>query len=160
MILFVSSRLFVDTRIILIITDDFHVCCMNRDLKCLCPAKPSWSSSCEALLSNIVLRVACWVKGILIVLINSVSICKIFVCWYTSDKLKEYDRYVMLINFCGLVIGTNLLAIVTKNVTAGDNYIETDIVWRSSFLWPSLWSVVLEGLFLLIVSIARFKRSI
>ena len=73
-ILFVDKTIFGDTKIHLILTDDFPVCCMFPYRGSICTAKPLWPSSCQALLSNIGLKIACWSIGFMIVLCNLLSI--------------------------------------------------------------------------------------
>ena len=68
----------------------------------------------------------------------------------------------MLIHFCDLIIGLYLLSMVIKDAAAGKLYMESDTEWRRSIIchtisFVSLWCVLLEALFVLAVSIARYR---
>lgn len=69
--------------------------------------------------------------------------------------------HILLINVCDLTIGFYLLTIATKDAVAGDRYVESDSIWRSGFnckivAFVSLWSVIVETLFMMTVSITRY----
>ena len=125
----VNSRLFSGTEVKLIMTDDFHVCCMITDPKANCTTKPLWPLSCKSLLSNMELKVVCWCIGILVISLNVVSIYKILTTWYKSSEIKEYDRCIILINFCDLLVGLCLITIAVKDIASAKSYVEPDILW-------------------------------
>ena len=68
----------------------------------------------------------------------------------------------MLISFCDLVVGLYLLMIAIKDAVVANHYAQSDILWRSSIpcyviAFVSLLSILIEALFLLTVSIARYR---
>ena len=135
---------------------------MNSDPKSICTAKPLWPSSCTALFSHTGLNVSCWIMGLLTILLNITSTCAIVVQWHKCGELNDYDRYVMLINSCDLIVGLYLLTVAIKDVIVGNNYVDSDILWRSSITchavaFVSLWSILVEALFIMTISIARYK---
>ena len=79
-----------------------------------------------------------------------------------SNKMNEYKMFVVLINLCDFLTGFYLLSIMIKDDLFGSNYIESDLLWRSSILCHGigvvfLLSVVLSALYLLSVSLSRYK---
>ena len=158
----VDKRLFNGLRVKIILTDDFHSCCLNLGPMFICNARPLWPSSCKALLLNVGLKRVSWLMGIIIVSLNILSICKTSTQWYKSHEVNDYDKYVMLVNNCDLVAVLYLLTLAVKDVTDGDNYVESDILWRSSITchvlsFVSLVSIMSEALFMMNISIARYR---
>ncbi len=161
-IVFLDHSVFSNVRIKTILTDDFHVCCINFNQKTTCTAKPLWPSSCDVLLSGVGLKVASWLLGILIILFNFMSIMYAVVMWHKTSKLKSYSKYVILINSCDITVGLYMLTLAVKDAILAHQYVESDIVWRSSvechaIAFTSLWSLLMEALFLLTMSIIRFR---
>ena len=109
-----------------------------------------------------VIKVVCWRLGILIAFNNIISIAKYLIQYYNSDTLKDYDRYVTLINFWDLITGFCLLSIIVKDTIVADSYAESDIMWRGGIpchcvAFLSLWSIMVQGLFMMAVRKARYR---
>lgn len=159
---FIDHELFSKVKFKVILTDDFQICCMNSNPDSICTAKPLWPSSCTALLSNMGLKVISWILSFMVVFLNSLSAIRIVVLWYQKKNLKLYDQYVLLINFCDVTFGLYLLTVSILDAAQGERYVESDKRWRKgvicvSLAVVSLLSVVLEALFLLMISIARYR---
>ena len=89
-IIYVNRDIFSDVKVNLILTDDFHICCMASDLNSICTSKPLWPSSCNDLLSTVGLKGAVWLLGTLIVLCNLFLIYYIIIDWCKENVLKDY----------------------------------------------------------------------
>ena len=145
-----------------ILTSTFHVCCGDQSIYSVCTAKPTWPSSCQALLSTWGLRQVDWFMCVAITVFNMVSIFKIILSQEKTNKINEYRLFVVLINLCDFLTGFYLLSIIIKDALSGSNYIETDLLWRGSVLCHGtgavfLLSVLLSALYLLSVSLSRYK---
>ena len=161
-ILFVDSTIFGDAKIHLILTDDFPVCCMFSNIGSVCTSKPVWPSSCLALLSNIGLKLACWLIGIILSLCNILSIFGKAASWYNKIKFKNYDKYVIAINISDLMVGLYLISIASADVIVGDNYVELDLSWRTSLpchalSFMSMCAILISTFFMLGLSIERYR---
>ncbi len=88
-IILVSGKIFAGVMVKLILTINFHICCLHSDINSICTAKPMWPSSCEALLSTVGLKVVSWVVGFVVTIFNIISGTKIITQWYQSQKLKN-----------------------------------------------------------------------
>ncbi len=161
-IFYVGSKLFSGIIVKSILTDRFHICCMYLDINFMCTAKPIWPSSCEALLSNLGLKVVSWVVGFVVTVFNIISGSSVVNKWVKSKELKHYDRQVLLINACDLTVGLYLLTVAIKDAVAGGKYVESDLKWRSGVIckaiaFLSLWSVVVEALLMMTLGITRYR---
>ena len=161
-ILQVDRHILNNIDVSLILTSTFHICCGDQSLYSVCTAKPTWPSSCEALLSTWGLKQIGWFMCVAITVFNILSIFKIVLSQEKSNKMNEYKMFVMLINICDFLTGFYLLSIIIKDALSGSNYIETDLLWRSSVLCHGigvlfLLSVLLSAFYLLSVSLSRYK---
>ena len=57
----VSSSLFGKGQLQIVHSDDFHICCIIKELKTSCTSTPSWPSSCNHLLASKILRCTNWI---------------------------------------------------------------------------------------------------
>ncbi len=159
-IVHVGDDVFTDSDIGLILSDDFHVCCVSSP-STICTARPEWPSSCEALLSHAGLQFSAWCVGVLTTLLNILSISKAAVTLYNTETRKDYNRTVMLINACDLLFGLYLLTIAIVDLILGDQYVKSDTKWRSSVLchtlaFGSVWSLATEALWIMKISVTRY----
>ena len=161
-ILFVDTTIFGDTKIHFILTDAFPVCCMYSDTGSVCTAQPLWPSSCQTLLSNIGLKLACWSMGIIVVLCNFISIISNAIPIHDKRKLNNFDIYVIGMNSSDLIVGFYLIIMSSADIIFGDDYLENDLLWRSSLpchviCFISLLAVLISTFFILSISIERYK---
>ena len=73
-ILQVDRHILNNLDVSLILTSTFHICCGDQSFYSVCTAKPTWPSSCEALLSTWGLRQIGWFMCIAITVFNMVSL--------------------------------------------------------------------------------------
>ncbi len=161
-ILFVNRMLFTLVHITFVVTDNFHVCCLFSDSNTLCSLHSLWPFSCKCFLIHSGLKILCWCIGLLTIIANFLSILFTSLQGLKAKQLKNYDRYVIAINACDLLTGLVVLLIAVKDVSLGENYMESDLRWRSSIechllAMFSLWSILCEAWFVMIISIARFR---
>ncbi len=158
----VTKELFSGTNIRIILTDSFHLCCMNDDPGSVCTSKPPWPMSSNALLSSVGVKVVSWFLSTSISATNLIAVCKLLASWRKSHKLSVFKKYVIRINFCDLLVGLFLLTITVEHTITGDRYVESDMWWRQGIVchtaaFVSLWSVLVEAWFMFFVSVARFR---
>ena len=160
-ILFVDRDIFGNTNIHVIITDSFHVCCMHSNSRSICTAKPIWPTSCNALFSIISLKLVAWFVALLVMICNLLSICSNFIpgC---KRKLTSYDKYVMVVNVSDFMIGIYLISLAITDKAIGDNYVGSDLLWRTSvpchvFGFMSLLAILMSAFFVLAVSLSRYR---
>ena len=162
MILQVDKNILNNLDVSLILTTAFHICCVAESLHTVCTAKPTWPSSCKTLLSSWGLKQIGWFVCISIIVFNIASIFKLILSQEKSNKISEYKLFVALINLCDFLTGFYLISIMIKDTISGNNYTETDLLWRSSILCHGigvvfLLSVILSAFYLLSISISRYK---
>ncbi len=145
----------------LVLTHNFHICCMLSTPNTHCTAEPMWPFSCDALLSHLGLKISGWLIGSIIILSNLASILKTVSVFHTECNLNECQKLVFSINTCDFLTGIHILGIIIKDLTTGNNYIGNDLAWRSSFFCHalaglSLLSVLLSANCLFFISISRY----
>ena len=157
---FVDGTIFGNTKLHLILTDVIPVCCINSNSVSVCTAKPLWPSSCQDLLSNIGLKLACWSIGIIVALCNLLSIYNSGTHSHKNRKLTNYDKYIIGINISDLMVGLYLISIHFTDIIVGDNYVEIDLSWRASLPYQilgfiSLLAILMSTFLMLGLSIER-----
>ena len=161
-ILQVDKSILNNLIVSVILTNAFHICCLDESLHSVCTAKPTLPSSCKAMLSTWGLKQIVWFICICIIVFNLASIFKVILSQEKSNTICEYKLFVTLINLCDFLTGSYLFSIIIKDTISGNNYTETDLLWRSSILCHLigvvfLLSVILSALYLLSISISRYK---
>ena len=162
-VLFIENSLFIDNlKMYAVFTHSTHLCCLSRHVTSICTAKPIWPTGCGALISNIMLKLASFLTAILVICLNFLSITWRWIVWQKANYRNEYEMFVMLISGCDMTIGFYLFIIVLKNTIDGDDYIQTDSLWRRSILCQSIcfmymYPILLVPLFILSISISRYR---
>ena len=162
-VLFIGKSLFIDNlKMYVIFTHAIHLCCLCRHVTSICTAKPVWPSGCGALMSNIILKMVSFFTAIFVMFLNFLSITWRGIVWQKTNYRNEYEKFVMLISGCDLIIGFYVFIIVLKDIIDGDNYVQTDSLWRRSILcqligFMFMYPVLLVPLFILSVCISRYR---
>ena len=73
------------------------------------------------------LFVAYWSIGIIIVVCNLISIVSNAIICHDKRELKNYERYVIVMNSSDLMIGLYLIIMSSVDIIFGDNYVEIDL---------------------------------
>ncbi|XP_068081726.1 G-protein coupled receptor GRL101-like [Anabrus simplex] len=113
-----------------LVTDEFRFCCLARHVT-LCLPAPDEFSSCEDLMSNLVLRVCVWVLGVGATLGNILVIA-----WRTRFKHTNQVHSFLITNLAigDLFMGLYLLIIAAVDAHYRGVYFIHDSAWRSSEL--------------------------
>ncbi|ROT81817.1 G-protein coupled receptor [Penaeus vannamei] len=138
-------------------TDEFRFCCLARGVG-QCHPPPDEFSSCEDLMSNIMLRVSVWVLGTLALSGNFIVIV-----WriYESDN-KVHSFLITNLALGDLCMGFYLIIIAAVDVNYRGVYFIYDAIWRSSSLCQlagffSTFSSELSVFTLTVITLERFS---
>ena len=162
-VLYIGKSVFIDNlEMKIIFTHAIHLCCFSRHVISICTAKPIWPTTCGALLSNIMLKLASFLIAILVICLNFLSIAWRLIVWQKAHYRNEYEKFVLLISGCDLTIGFYVFTIVLKDTFEENNYFQTDNLWRRSMLcqlvgFMYMYPVLLVPLFIVSVSISRYR---
>nr|CAD7402879.1 unnamed protein product [Timema poppensis] len=113
-----------------LVTDEFRFCCLARHVT-LCLPPPDEFSSCEDLMSNLVLRVCIWVLGVVATFGNILVIG-----WRVRFKHTNQVHSFLITNLAigDLFMGSYLLIIAGVDACYRGVYFIHDSAWRSSDL--------------------------
>ncbi|XP_046988472.1 G-protein coupled receptor GRL101-like [Schistocerca americana] len=113
-----------------LVTDEFRFCCVARHAARCLPA-PDEFSSCEDLMSNLVLRVCVWVLGVVATAGNALVIA-----WRMRFKHSNQVHSFLITNLAigDLFMGSYLLIIAAADAHYRGVYSVHDRDWRSSAL--------------------------
>ncbi len=147
---------------LILMTGNYHVCCLSSETFSMCTARPSWPASCTNLLPSAGLRVMVWVLACLIEILCIVCLGSIFVQWHTERKLNAYNKHLMHVNISDFVVGLCLFIIAISDIRHTDSFMEGDKLWRSSFLchlsaFLFLLALLAGASFMMVISIARYR---
>ncbi|KAJ4443998.1 hypothetical protein ANN_05787 [Periplaneta americana] len=140
-----------------LVTDEFRFCCLARHVKhCLPP--PDEFSSCEDLMSNLVLRICVWVLGVLATFGNILVIG-----WRMRFKHTNQVHSFLITNLAigDMFMGSYLLIIAGVDARYRGVYFIHDSDWRSSELchlagFISTFSSELSVYTLTVITLDRF----
>uniref|UniRef100_T1KE57 G-protein coupled receptors family 1 profile domain-containing protein n=1 Tax=Tetranychus urticae TaxID=32264 RepID=T1KE57_TETUR len=140
-------------------TDEFRFCCLARHVQ-NCLPEPDEFSSCEDLLSNLVLRICIWILGVLSIVGNCMVIF-----WRTMHRYRAAVSSFLIANLAigDLLMGVYLIIIGTVDFTYRGKYFIHDAHWRSSKMcqlagFISTLSSELSVFTLTVITIDRFLR--
>ncbi len=127
----VSSSVFLNIKIIKILTKSFVVCCSINPLTYTgCSIKPSWPNSCESLLGNSIVGVFIWLISTLGIAMN---ISSFFVIWqHILEGAHNYKTLVTILAVSDSMCCISLLIVITADAVFADNYLQHEISWRSN----------------------------
>ncbi|XP_076044816.1 G-protein coupled receptor GRL101-like [Oratosquilla oratoria] len=138
-------------------TDEFRFCCLARHVA-KCHPPPDEFSSCEDLMSNLVLRVCVWVLGSLAFSANMVV-----VVWRVMYKNCNKVHSFLITNLAmgDLIMGLYLLIIAAVDLRYRGVYFIHDAIWRTSTLcqvagFVSTFSSELSVFTLTVITLDRF----
>ncbi|KAK7081397.1 hypothetical protein SK128_018117, partial [Halocaridina rubra] len=111
-------------------TDEFRFCCLARHVK-KCHPKADEFSSCEDLMTNVVLRVCVWLLGILALTGNFLVILWRII--YHADN-EVHSFLITNLAIGDLCMGLYLLIIAIVDYQYRGVYFLYDAMWRTSTL--------------------------
>ncbi len=124
----IDQNSFQSVSVELLTTTDFYLCCLVQDSKCT--AKIPWHTSCQKLLSSSVVRFTFLSFSILILVVNSLSIC-IHVVW---RKLSlSFSLTVLAANTNDLLCCLYISIISIADIFFDNSFGVWEQYWRSSF---------------------------
>ncbi|XP_068222848.1 G-protein coupled receptor GRL101-like [Palaemon carinicauda] len=153
-----GSRLFTGmTSLDELWTDEFRFCCLARHVR-KCQPQADEFSSCEDLMTNVVLRVCVWLLGVLALTGNFLVI--IWRIIYHNDN-KVHSFLITNLALGDLCMGLYLLIIAAVDVNYRGVYFLYDAVWRTSTLCQlagffSTFSSELSVFTLTVITLERF----
>ncbi|XP_021913188.1 G-protein coupled receptor GRL101-like isoform X3 [Zootermopsis nevadensis] len=140
-----------------LVTDEFRFCCLARHVE-VCLPLPDEFSSCEDLMSNLVLRICVWVLGVLATLGNILVIG-----WRMRFKHTNQVHSFLITNLAigDMFMGSYLLIIAGVDARYRGVYFIHDLAWRSSELcnlagFISTFSSELSVFTLTVITLDRF----
>ncbi|XP_063241566.1 G-protein coupled receptor GRL101-like [Bacillus rossius redtenbacheri] len=140
-----------------LVTDEFRFCCLARHVA-VCLPPPDEFSSCEDLMSNLVLRVCIWVLGVVATAGNILVIG-----WRLRFKHANQVHSFLIMNLAvgDLFMGSYLLIIAVVDTCYRGVYFIHDSSWRSSELcqlagFISTFSSELSVFTLTVITLDRF----
>ncbi|XP_070533608.1 G-protein coupled receptor GRL101-like [Ptychodera flava] len=109
-------------------TDEYRFCCMAKFVQ-KCHPPPDQFSSCQDLMSNVVLRGGIWLLGVIASVGNLVV-----VCFRLRDRRDNKVHSFLITNLAvgDLCMGVYLIIIAVADTYYRGNYIIHDKVWRQS----------------------------
>ncbi|XP_064082336.1 G-protein coupled receptor GRL101-like isoform X2 [Macrobrachium nipponense] len=113
-----------------LITDEWHWCCLAPQVETCLPRGDQFSS-CEDLMSNIVLRVFIWILGLTAFVGNSFVI--LWRILYSSGN-KMHSFLIVNLGIGDLLMGVYLLIVAAVDLNFRGNYAVHAKEWRSSTL--------------------------
>nr|XP_006819774.1 PREDICTED: G-protein coupled receptor GRL101-like [Saccoglossus kowalevskii] len=113
-----------------LLTDEYRFCCLARFVP-NCSPPPNEFSSCEDLMSNVVLGVSIWLLGTVAFVGNLLVIC-----WRLRDKRDNKVHSFLITNLAvgDMCMGIYLLIIAVVDAYYRGEYIAHDNMWRRSTL--------------------------
>ncbi|XP_068207296.1 G-protein coupled receptor GRL101-like [Palaemon carinicauda] len=113
-----------------LITDEWHWCCLAPQAA-TCLPKGDQFSSCEDLMSNVVLRVFIWILGLVAFIGNSIVI--LWRILYSSGN-KMHSFLIVNLGIGDLLMGVYLLIVAAVDLNFRGNYAVHAREWRESSL--------------------------
>ncbi|XP_064080613.1 G-protein coupled receptor GRL101-like [Macrobrachium nipponense] len=153
-----GSRLFTGmTSLDELWTDEFRFCCLARHVR-KCQPQADEFSSCEDLMTNVVLRVCVWLLGVLALTGNFLVI--VWRIIYHNDN-KVHSFLITNLALGDLCMGLYLLIIAAVDVNYRGVYFLYDAIWRTSTLCQlagffSTFSSELSVFTLTVITLERF----
>ncbi|XP_071493575.1 G-protein coupled receptor GRL101-like [Diadema antillarum] len=144
-----------------LLTDEYRFCCMAKHVP-QCRPLPNEFSSCEDLMSNVILRMCIWLLGIVALVGNAFVIA-----WRINSKRDNRVHSFLITNLAigDMLMGVYLLIIAAVDAFYRGVYILHDKNWRGSSLcqfagFLSTFSSELSVLSLTIITLHRLSSIV
>ena len=155
-LLYIHKHSLRESLINVIITSDFHLCCIISD-QTLCPTFKPWYISCSDILPKISMKLFFVTVSSLIILLNNISI--LLHSLHRKTK-KTYSMIVVSINVNDILCGAFLGCICITDIILKGKFSVKEKLWRSSPLCFTafgiiLWFTLLTQFVMIFLSLSR-----
>ena len=152
----INQKSFHSSKINLIITEDYHVCCIAPS-GTVCTAFQPWYISCSDILPLLSMKIVYKSISIFIFILNLLSI---LVQIRTYKYNKSFSTIVININVNDILCGIYLSFVWIADLSFSGSFHVKEESWRSNFFCFTaftvvLWFTVLTELLLIFLSLAR-----
>ncbi len=155
---YIHTEVFFAVEINVIITQDFHLCCVAPP-DSLCSSKSPWFVSCEHLLPNMAVQLNFIIVSFLILLVNSLSI----LMHKLAKKIQEtFRQSTIALNLNDTLFAIYLEIIWIVHYFYNDNFQVEEKKWRSGIVCFAssiliLWFSLQSQMLLVFVSLSRLR---
>ena len=117
--------------ILLILTDDFRICCTDMPKDIFCTALPQWPAICEDIMSDAFISISMWIILSLIIFLNFFSL-KVIKCSYVRDRNSNssFEIVATYLLFSDIICGIYLTFIATANIYFKGSFAVRELYWR------------------------------
>ena len=155
---FIDQNSFIGTRISLILTSVFQICCINEESSTICTAKAPWSGICVTLVSNKGMKIVTLIVTVFMLIITLSQIIKYAYMLHTVKVLKHFE----VMNLTHVCFCSYISIIFYNDTLYGASYAEIDLIWRSSLACYlasilHLFTIYLVPVFHLLKSYTRYS---
>ena len=156
----ISSRLFDELNVKIIVTDSYFICC-KTPLRSTCTSVKLWYESCEHLLLQRSITVCAFCYSLFLIITNVLVIFLQKILHVRNRKEYGTFQYVALsVNLTDLTWGIYLIVLTLSDFIFKNNFVIQESLWKSSFICIFLFSINLNFNFLspLLSSFMSFSR--
>ena len=129
-----------DSSVKLIITNDYHLCCISST-ETLCLAHKPWYISCSDILPEDKMKVLYMSVSNLAILLNVMSMISHYL---TNKSNNVYVVIVILVNINEILCGIYLACIWISDICFKEKFLVKEQLWRSSILCFSAFGLLLR----------------
>ena len=145
-----------DSDVKLVITSDYHLCCIAAS-KTLCQAHKPWYISCSDILPEDKMKVLYISVSNLTIWLNIMSI---LIHYLTKKSNNAYVGTIISVNVNEILCGIYLAFIWVSDINLKGKFLIKEELWRSGLLCFSafgllLWFTILSQLILIFLSLSR-----
>ena len=134
----------------LIITNDYHLCCISSNVT-LCPTYKPWYFSCDDILPKISMNILFKAVSVVILILNTISI---IINILTRKESLCHSMEIIFINLNDMLCGLYLVCIWISDIVFKDKYSVNEISWRSG---P--FCMIAFGIILMFTILTQFLLS-
>ena len=130
LIMDMSLHMFDSMKISILVTDDFHLCCI-APAETICKADVPWYTTCQRLFPGKLMRISFLLISCIVFLANSLSLF-LNIIKIKRSKGQTYNLIVCFINAGDIMCGLYLAVIYVADIIFKDSFIISDVKWRRS----------------------------
>ena len=157
-LLFFKSLSFEITKIDILESDDYRMCCTVSSVK-FCTATKPWYFNCKSLLPTFTMRICIAIVACLILMFSTISIVlqsKI------RTKYSIFPVAVMCLNVSDMLVSVYFVILLIAEVIYNENIISYEKVWKRSFpcyliFFTSLLFTIESPILLSLISFSRLR---
>ena len=156
----INFHMFSSVPVKMIITNDFHICCISpKDTKCT--ETPPWYSSCSSLIPNVETKLLFSIISIIILAANLLSFLKNVMIIKKKHRAELYSIIICTTNVGDFLCGGYLFIVWIGDLQYRKEFIVNEMKWRTgilcslAFMFILMFSLVMPYL-LSLLSFARY----